>query len=165
MSATKTKPVLTDEMRAEINKYIPRYPSKQAVVLPALHIVHERLRQVPLEAVVEIAEILELAPSQVQDTLTFYQFFHQDKPHGETRAWVCRSVSCMLRGSEEVLEHMCHTAGIKPGETTPDGKLTIEFAECLGACEFAPCMLAGKELHQNLTNDSADAFVKKMTSK
>ncbi len=61
----------------------------------------------------------------------------------------------------EVLEHMCHAAGIQPGETTTDGKLTIEFAECLGACEYAPCMLAGDVLHKNLTNESAEAFVKK----
>ena len=78
--------VLTDEMIAEIKKYIPRYASLQAVTLPALHVVNERLRHVPLQAVVEIAELLELAPAQVQDTLTFYGFFKQDKPHGRTRA-------------------------------------------------------------------------------
>ena len=86
---------------------------------------------------------MELAPAEVQDTLSFYGFFKQDAPHGGTRAWVCRSISCALRGGEEVLEHLCHAAGIEPGETTADGTLTLEFAECLGACEFAPCMLAG----------------------
>ena len=85
--------VLTDEMIEAIKAYIPRYPSKQAVTLPALHIVNDRLRYVPLQAIVEIAEILELAPAQVQDTLSFYGYFKQDKPHGEIRAWVCRSVS------------------------------------------------------------------------
>jgi NADH-quinone oxidoreductase subunit E len=117
------------------------------------------LRYVPLEAVVEIAQLLELAPAQVQDTLTFYGFFKQDKPHGETRAWVCRSIACALRGGEEVLEHMCHVAGIKPGETTADGKLTLEFGECLGACDFAPCMLAGDDLHKDLTKESAEKFL------
>ena len=135
-------------MVAAIQAYFPRYPTRQAVTLPALHIVNERLRYVPLQAVVEIAELLELAPAEVQDTLSFYGFFTQDKPHGLVRAWVCRSISCALRGGEEVLEHMCHAAGIHPGETTADGKLTLEFAECLGACEFAPCMLAGKNLVQ-----------------
>ena len=99
---------------------------------------------------VEIAELLELAPAEVQDTLSFYGFFKQDKPHGKTRAWVCRSISCALRGGEEVLEHLCHAAGIQPGETTADGTLTLEFAECLGACEFAPCMLAGNDAAQKL---------------
>lgn len=155
-------PVLTDEMRSAIEAFIPRYPNKQAVTLPALHIVNERLRHVPLEAVVEIAEILELHPAQVQDTLSFYGYFKQDEPHGQIRAWVCRSISCALRGGEEVLDHMCHKLGIKPGESTADGKLTVEFAECLGACEYAPCMLAGKELVKNLTNESADQYLQKL---
>jgi NADH-quinone oxidoreductase subunit E len=150
---------LTDEMIEAIKAYFPRYPTRQAVTLPALHVVNDHLRHVPLGAVVEIAELLELAPAEVQDTLSFYGFFKQDAPHGQTRAWVCRSISCALRGGEEVLQHMCHAAGIAAGQTTPDGKLTLEFAECLGACEFAPCMLAGDVLHKNLTNESADAFL------
>ena len=157
--------ILTPDMVAAIKAYFPRYPNRQAVTLPALHIVHERLRQVPLAAVVEIAELLELAPAQVQDTLSFYGFFHQERPHGKTRAWVCRSISCALRGGEEVLEQMCHAAGIKPGETTPDGSLTIEYAECLGACEFAPCMLAGDDLYKNLDKESAEKFVAERKSK
>ena len=145
--------ILTDEMVAEITALFPRYPTKQAVTLPALHIVNDQLRYVPLEAVVEIAELLELAPAQVQDTLSFYGLFKQDAPHGKVRAWVCRSISCALRGGEEILSHMCHKAGMKPGETTADGALTIEFAECLGACEYAPCMLADKTLHKDLTTE------------
>jgi NADH-quinone oxidoreductase subunit E len=155
--------VLTDEMVAEITALFPRYPTKQAVTLPALHIVNDRLRHVPLEAVVEIAELLELAPAQVQDTLSFYGLFKQDAPHGKMRAWVCRSISCALRGGEEILSHLCHKAGVKPGETTADGALTIEFAECLGACEFAPCMLADKTLHKNLTNETAERFLQAMS--
>src|SRR5207244_669910 len=142
-----------------IRAYFPRYPNKRAVVLPALHVVNDALRHVPLEAVVEIAELLELAPAEVQDTLSFYGFFKQDAPHGATRAWVCRSISCALRGGEEILEHLCHKTGLRPGETTADGKLTLEFAECLGACEFAPCMLAGRELHKDLTKEKADEFL------
>src|SRR4029079_18194340 len=149
---------------AAIRDFFPRYPTRQAVTLPALHIVNERLRYVPLQAVVEIAELLELAPAVVQDTLSFYGFFKQDAPHGRTRAWVCRSISCALRGGEEVLGHMCHKLGIHPGETTPDGRLTLEFAECLGACDFAPCMLAGNELHKDLTNQTADAFLESLKS-
>jgi len=158
MSTTEPH-VLNDEMIAEIKAFMPRYPTLQAVTLPALHVVNRHLRHVPLKAVVEIAELLELAPAQVQDTLTFYGFFKQDAPHGETRAWVCRSVSCALRGGEEVLEHMCQKLGIRPGETTEDGKLTLEFGECLGACEFAPCMLAGDDVHRDLDNDRVDAFL------
>ena len=153
--AKKTERVLTDEMVEAIKAFFPRYPTLQAVTLPALHLVNERLRHVPLQAVVEVAELLELAPAEVQDTLSFYGFFKQDAPHGRTRAWVCRSVSCALRGGEEVLESLCEKAGIKPGETTADGKLTLEFGECLGGCDFAPCMLAGDVLHKDLTTETA----------
>jgi NADH-quinone oxidoreductase subunit E len=153
-------PVLTDEMVQAIKAYFPRYPTRQAVTLPALHVVNEQLRCVPLEAVVEIAQLLGLAPAEVQDTLSFYEFFKQDKPHGEHRAWVCRSVSCALRGGEEVLDHLCHTVGIQPGETTADGTLTIEFAECLGACDFAPCILVGKRVLKNVTKESAESLLR-----
>ena len=153
--------ILTDEMIAAIRAYFPRYPTRQAVTLPALHVVNERLRYVPLKAVEEIAELLELAPAEVQDTLSFYGLFKQDKPHGKTRAWVCRSVSCALRGGEEILDHLCHKADIEPGQTTPDGNLTLEFAECLGACEFAPCMLANQTLYKDLTPETADAFLER----
>ena len=151
--------MLTDEMVEEITRLFPRYPTRQAVTLPALHIVNERLRYVPPQAVVEIAALLELAPAEVQDTLSFYGIFKQEAPHGRVRAWVCRSISCALRGGEEVLDHLCHKAGIRPGQTTSDGALTLEFAECLGACEFAPCMLANKTLHMDMTKETADAFL------
>ena len=154
--------ILTDDMIAAIQSHFERYPSRQAVTLPALHIVNEALRHVPLQAVVEIAELLELAPAEVQDTLSFYGFFKQDKPHARMRAWVCRSISCHLRGAGDLLEHLCRRAGIKPGETTEDGKLTLEFGECLGACEHAPCMLAGDTLHQAVTAEQADAFLESL---
>jgi NADH-quinone oxidoreductase subunit E len=153
--------ILTDEMVEVIKAYFPRYPTRQAVTLPALHVVNERLRHVPFQAVVEISELLALAPAEVQDTLSFYGLFKQEQPHGLTRAWVCRSISCALRGGEEILAQMCRQAGIRPGETTSDGRLTLEYAECLGACEHAPCMLAGKTLHKNLTADSANEFLQK----
>jgi NADH-quinone oxidoreductase subunit E len=163
MSTATTERILNDDMTAHIRSLFERYPSKQAVTLPALHLVNRELRHVPIQAVIEIAELLELAPSEVQDTLTFYGFFKQDKPHGETRAWVCRSISCALRGGEEVLDHLCDRLGIRPGETTGDGKLTVEVAECLGACEFAPCMLAGDKLYKNLNNAAAEHFINEAT--
>ncbi len=153
--------VLTDEMVAKIEALAPRYPNRRALTLPALHIVNAELRHVPLEAVVEIAQVLGLAPAEVQDTLSFYQFFHQEKPHGTVRAFVCRSVSCALRGGDHLLEHLCHAYGVQPYGTTPDGQLTIEPAECLGACDFAPCILANDDLLTDMTPETATAELKK----
>ncbi|MFZ4637449.1 MAG: NAD(P)H-dependent oxidoreductase subunit E [Pirellulales bacterium] len=157
--------VLTDEMVAKIEALAPRYPNRQALTLPALHIVNAELRHVPLEAVAEIAAILGLAPAEVQDTLSFYQFFYQEKPHGTVRAFVCRSISCALRGGDQLLEHLCHANGIQPYGTTADGSLTIEPAECLGACDFAPCILANDDLLMNMTPDTATAALKQPRAK
>jgi NADH-quinone oxidoreductase subunit E len=154
--------VLTPEMIDAIKAYFPRYPSRQAVTLPALHVVNDRLRYVPRQAVVEIAELLGLAPAQVQDTLTFYGYFKQDAPAGRCRLWVCRSISCALRGADDLLEHLSRTLHVQPGETTPDGRVTLEYAECLGACEHAPCILADKQLLKSVTDQQAEQFVKSL---
>lgn len=154
--------ILTEEIRAAIRTYFPHYPTRQAVVLPALHAVNERLGYVPERAVVEIAELLELAPAQVQDTLSFYGFFRQDKPQGRTRVWFCRSLSCAARGGEELLEHLCRKLGIRPGETTADGRVSVDFAECLGVCEGAPAMLANDVVYADLTKEKIDAFVESL---
>src|SRR5690242_11985996 len=128
--------VLTDELRQRILAYVPRYPSKQAVTLPALHLVHDALRCVPLEAVREIADLLDLSPAEVHDTMSFYGIFRDEKhPIGQTRLWVCRGLACMLRGGEDTLSTVCQKLNVIPGSTSEDGKITVEFAECIGVCE------------------------------
>jgi NADH-quinone oxidoreductase subunit E len=157
---------LTDDLREKISAYLPHYPSKQAVTLPALHVVQDRLGCVPLDAIREIAQILELSPAEVNDTMTFYGFFRgEDKPLGRTRVWVCRSLACMLRGGEELLEHFCAELGVSPGQTTSDGAISLEVAECLGACEGAPCVLVNDEHRLNLTPQSADVLVGELRQK
>ena len=151
--------ILSEPIREQIRALIPRYPSKRAVTLPALHLVHERLRCVPYRAMAEIAEILEITPAEVHDTMSFYGFFPQ-APIGDVRLWVCRSISCMLRGGDELLEHACGRLGIEPGQTTPDGKLTVEFAECLGVCDFAPAALADDgRVYGPLSEESVNAML------
>jgi NADH-quinone oxidoreductase subunit E len=153
-----TAPMLPEEIRQKIRAYIPRYPSKRAVTLPALHLVHEHFRCVPYRAMAEIAEILELAPAEVQDTMSFYGFFPQ-APVGDVRVWFCRSLSCMLTGGEEILDHACKRLGVRPGQTTADGKITVEFAECIGACEGAPAVLIDDEARMNVTSEKVDALL------
>jgi NADH-quinone oxidoreductase subunit E len=155
------KKILTDEMVSRIEALASRYPDRRALTLPALHVVYAELRHVPLDAVVEIAELLGLAPAEVQDTLSFYQFFPQEKPCGKVRAFVCRSISCALRGGDDLLERLCKDYGVEPYGTTPDGGLTIEPAECLGACDFAPCILANDDLLANMTPETARAELDK----
>jgi NADH-quinone oxidoreductase subunit E len=155
--------VLSEELRQKILAYVPRYPSKQAVTLPALHLVHDALRCVPLEAIREIADLLELSPAQVHDTMSFYGIFRgEHNKIGRTRLWVCRSLACALRGGDELLAHVCQRLGVPPGGTSPDGKVTVEFAECLGGCEGAPCVLVDDEIRFNLTPEKSDQLLKEL---
>ena len=152
--------VLTEELRQKIRAYLPRYPNKQAVTLPALHIVQDALHCVPLEAIREIADLLDLSPAEVHDTMSFYGIF-RDKEHplGKTRLWVCRSLACGLRGADELLDTVCKKLKVHPGGTSDDGKITVEFAECIGVCEGAPAVLIGDEARMNVTPDKVDALL------
>ena len=153
--------VLTEEMKQKIRDLFPRYPTKQAITLPALHLVHDHFRQVSREAIIEIAELLELHPAEVHDTMSFYGFFRDEKaPLGKHRVWVCRSLSCMLRGSEQLLADLCEKMHVSPGGTTADGKVTLEFAECLGVCEGAPCVLVDEDCHPNQSVHSVEQVVR-----
>ena len=156
---TPVRPILTPEIRSAIEAYYPRYPSRRAVVLPALHIVNERLGYVPLDAVIEIAAMLGLSPAQVQDTLSFYHFFPQDRPSGKLKVWMCRSISCSCCEGETLMDYLAEKLGIRPGETTKDGLVTLLPAECLGACDFAPAMLVNDTLYRTMTREKIDAFV------
>jgi NADH-quinone oxidoreductase subunit E len=152
--------VLSEELRRKIEAYLPRYPSKQAVTLPALHVVQDEKRCVPLEAIREIAHLLDLSPAEVHDTMSFYGFFRTEKdPLGRTRLWVCRSLACALRGGDELLEEVCKKLNVHPGGTTADGKITVEFAECIGVCEGAPAVLIDDEARMNITPDKVDALL------
>jgi NADH-quinone oxidoreductase subunit E len=155
--------VLSDDLRQKILAYLPRYPSKQAVTLPALHLVQDALRCVPVEAVREIADLLDLSPAEVHDTMTFYGFFRGEQHAlGRTRLWVCRSLPCMLRGGEEVLGELCRKLDVKPGGTSADGKITVEFAECLGVCEGAPAVLINDEHRMDVTPEKVDGLIQEL---
>lgn len=156
--------VLSEELKGKIRAWLPRYAHKQAVTLPALHLVQEHCGCVPHEAMREIAELLEIAPAEVRDTMSFYGFFRDEsQPLGQTRVWVCHSLACVLRGSYDVLWHLCQGLGIEtPGHTTQDGRVTVELAECLGACEGAPCLLINDEHQMNVSVEQAEQLAREL---
>jgi NADH-quinone oxidoreductase subunit E len=164
MSAwTEVKDGILKQLREE---YLPRYPHKQAGVLPALHMVQDAIRCVPLEAVRDIADVLDLSPAEVNDALSFYGFFRDEKhPLGKTRLWVCRSLACMLRGGDELLGDLCEKLHVKPGETTRDGKITLEFAECIGVCEGAPAVLIDDVGRLDVTPDKVPALIAELQAR
>jgi NADH-quinone oxidoreductase subunit E len=155
--------VLSDELREKIKAYLPRYPSKQAVTLPALHLVQDELRCVPLGAVREIADLLDLSPAEVNDTMSFYGIFRgEQNPLGRTRLWVCRGLACALRDGEQVLGEVCRKLNVRPGQTSADGKITVEFAECIGVCEAAPAVLINDVGRGNVTPDKLDDLIEEL---
>ena len=108
----------------------------------------------------EIADLLDLRPAEVQDAMSFYGFFRGEKNKlGRTRLWVCRSLACMLRGGEELLTDLCKKLDTVPGSVTKDGKISLEFAECIGACEGAPCVLINDEYRLDVTPDKQDGLI------
>ena len=155
----------TDEILA--TSYLPRYPSKQAVTLPALHLVQDELRCVPLEAIREIADLLDLSPAEVNDTMTFYGFFRgEQNPLGQTRLWVCRSLACGLRGGDELLtDDVSASWACSRAARRADGKITVEFAECIGVCEGAPAVLVNDEGRPNVTPDKVDALIEELRTR
>jgi NADH-quinone oxidoreductase subunit E len=152
--------VLSDDLKNRILAFAAKYPRKQAATLPALHLVHDEHRTVSNEAIMEIAELLELHPSEVADTMTFYAFFKSDgEKLGQTRLWVCRGLACMLRGAYELIDHCEAKLGVRCGQTTADGRITLEFAECIGACEGAPAFLQNDVHVMNVTPEKADDLI------
>jgi NADH-quinone oxidoreductase subunit E len=155
--------VLSEAIVMRIKDLLPRYPSKQAVTLPALHLVQDEMRCVPIEAIREIAELLDLAPAEVHDTMSFYGIFRDEKHKlGQTRLWVCRGLACALRGGEDTLRTVCDKLHVKPGDTTADGQFTVEFAECIGVCDGAPAVLINDSGRHNITPDKVDALLSEL---
>lgn len=156
---TSDTPYLTDELKNHLQtRYFPRYPTKRAVLLPALHLVQHTYNWIPMQAVQEIAEFLEIAPAEALDTATFYEEYWL-KPKGQYMIAVCRSLSCEICGSRELTDMVRRKLGIEPGETTADGRFTLVELECMGSCGTAPVALAGEVLHEELTPQKLEQII------
>ncbi|MDB5294199.1 MAG: nuoE [Phycisphaerales bacterium] len=155
----RPEPYLTDEIKRLLSEtYFPRYPTKRAVLLPALHAVQHAHNWIPPQAMEEIAAFLDLQPAEVMDTASFYEEYWL-KPKGKYLVQVCRSLTCEVCGSAELTERVKAKLGIQPGETTDDGRFTLVELECLGACGTAPVALINEALHENLTPAKLDALI------
>src|SRR4051812_15347688 len=152
----KGTPYLTDDLKIDIaKKYFPRYPTKRAVLLPALHAVQHQYGWIPTAAMEEIAGFLEITPAEVMDTATFYEEYWL-KPKGKYLIQVCRSLACEICQSKQLTEHVQKKLNLEIGETTADGRFTLVELECLGSCGTAPAALVNEVLHENLTPQKFD---------
>jgi NADH-quinone oxidoreductase subunit E len=152
-------PVLNEAVREKIRSFFPRYETKRAALLPALHVVQDALGHVPLKAMAEIAGVLEIPPSDVLDTLTFYTHFW-DHEKGRKVVVACRSLSCQMMGAEPVLDAFKKELGIEEHGTTKDGTYSLLTEECLAACDHGPCVLVNEKLHKSVTPDDVAKLLK-----
>ena len=158
----KGEALLTEEMKSHLReKYFPRYPTKRAVLLPALHHVQHQYGWIPAQAMQEIAEFLEVAPAEVMDTATFYEEYWL-KPKGKYLIQVCRSLACEICQSRQLTEQVQKKLNLEIGETTADGRFTLVELECLGSCGTAPVALVNEVLHENLTPQKLDDVLNKL---
>ncbi len=153
--------LFTPDIRAQIDASIAMYPPewKQSAVMPALTIVQDANGGWLTQALMDdVAAYLDMPPLAVYEAATFYGMYDLE-PHGRHKVCVCNSISCLLQGSEDIIEHVERRYGVKPGETTEDGRFTFKEVECLGACRHAPVVLADKAYHENLSPDALDKLI------
>ena len=144
-----------------IEDLITRYPEKEAALIPAMHLLQDEIRWLPLEAMDWVADKLELPRTRVYGVASFYTMFRR-QPQGRVRLEVCTNLSCSLLGATHIRDHLCGKLGISPGETTEDGRITLTEVECLGSCGTAPVMLVNDKFYENLTPKKIEALLERI---
>lgn len=155
---------LTPEMRAQFDALRATYPPEMAtsLVLPLLHCVQDAQGHVTEDDAVMIAEYIGMPAMQVVEALTWYTMFER-APTGTYVIKLCRNIACSLRGSDRIVAHVKRTLGIDVGQTTPDGRFTLQTVECLASCGTAPAMQVNRTYHESLTEAKVDAILKELS--
>ena len=144
------------ELLAKVEELWKRYPTKKAALLPALHLVQrERGGWLSDETCAEVAELFGVPDVHVKGIVGFYDMFHSE-PVGRHVVRLCKTLSCKLRGADELIAHVKERYGVVNGQTAADGSFTFKHFECLGHCSTAPMMLVDEERYENLTPERLD---------
>lgn len=154
--------ILSDHVRGEIDRWKARFPEERqrSAVIGALHAVqHENDGFLTAELMNGVADYLDLPTIQVYEVATFYSMF-QTRPVGRHNVAICTNVSCMLRGAEDIVEHVEKKLGTKVGDSTEDGRIYLKREEeCLAACCGAPMMMVDHKYYENLTPEKVDEIL------
>lgn len=150
--------MLTEETRHAILELQRQYPQKRSALIPALHLAQSERGYLPREIQSEVAELFGIDANEVNAVVTFYDMFFE-KPVGKHIIHVCKNVSCMLRGSDALLQTLCHKLRVEPGETTADGQFSVIPCECLAACDRAPMMLVDDQVVGPVQEADLDALL------
>ena len=150
-TVTSHEPVFVGEVKAKLEALFPKYPTKQACLLPALWMVQEDRGWVSEAAMAEVGEVLALTPAYVKGVVTFYTMYHQH-PVGKHFIQVCTTSPCNVCGAEDVVNaFLKHTKCGELGVTSEDGRFTVIEVECLGACGFATPIMINEEFIESVT--------------
>ena len=154
-------PVFTGEGKRELDTLLTRYPTKMAVLLPALWMVQHERGWVSDEGMAEVAQVLELTPAYVKGVVTFYTMYHTH-PVGRHFIQVCTTSPCNICGAEDVMKALVRETGCgELGATSPDGRFTVIEVECLGACGFATPILIDDDFIESVTPDKVPGILQR----
>jgi NADH-quinone oxidoreductase subunit E len=157
---------LSSHVREEIDRWVVKFPPdrRRSAVIAALHAAqHDNNGHLTTPIMDAVARYLGLPNIQVYEIATFYSMF-ETKPVGRHHVSVCTNISCMLRGSQEIVDYVEKKLGIKTGESTPDGRIFLkQEEECLAACTGAPMMMVDHVFHENLTPEVVDKLLDALT--
>jgi NADH-quinone oxidoreductase subunit E len=160
-AATSMTFALTPEREKQADEILARYPNRQAATIPLLHLCQDQKGWIDDEVTQWVASRLGLSAAHVKGVVTFYTLFNQ-QPVGKHQVWVCRTLSCALKGSDAILEHCEKRLGVHPGQTSADGKFTLRTAECLASCGTAPMIQVDKDYFENLSIADLDSILDRL---
>lgn len=153
--------MISEEAKARMRAVAAKYPSARSATLPALHIAQEEEGYITPEGMAAVAEVLGLRDDEVNSVVSFYSMYFRE-PVGRHIIKVCTSISCYLRGSDDLLAHLRERLGIAPGETTPNGAFTLLPTECLASCGTAPVLQVNNEFVEHVAQADADALIERL---
>jgi NADH-quinone oxidoreductase E subunit len=146
------------ETLRKFEQTVARYPKKEAAMLPVLNLAQQEFGHLSPEAVEYVAKLMDQPPARVQGVVSFYTMYNT-KPIGRHHIQVCRTLPCALRGAEKVTAFLAQKLGIKPGQTTAEGRFTLSEVECLASCGTAPMMQINDDYYENLTEEKVDEIL------
>ncbi len=146
------------EFEKQVDAIVGKYPQPKAALLPVLWECQRADGWISSDTEAWVADRLGVSPAHVHGVVTFYTMYKQ-RPLGKYHIQVCTTLSCMLRGSDDLMEHLRTKLGIKEGEVTPDGKFSLIRVECLGSCGTAPMFQLNDDYHEDLTLEKVDQLL------
>ena len=149
----------SDEFESRFAEMIKHYPTKRSLLVPTLLYAQDEVGYLSDDVIREIAGRVDLSELEVRNVISYYSML-TTKPRGKYNVQVCTNIACLLRGGEEILDHCKMKLGVGNKGTTPDGLISLEEVECIGACSWAPAVQVNYDFHENLTKEKIDRVLK-----